>query len=80
MPQQEGTNEQEHKITCFARWIWPRRNETAPNKEQVGEVRKHVTWAEVFKLRTGHTLDSWRLRVKGLPNNQAARQGSLLPE
>ena len=54
-----------YRTLCFARWCWQKRNQYAPKPEYDDRGREeYITWAEVFKRRTGLSLDEYR-RVHG---------------
>ena len=56
-------DEKEYLKLCYARRIWPIKDELAPRKEKFGETTRRGTWAEVFKNRFGETVEEYRARL-----------------
>ena len=55
------TNDQQKELIYhFARFCWKHKDELAPNLEENEKGRKErVSWGEVFKRRTGESLESY---------------------
>ena len=54
----------EHKKRCFARYVWPIRNDYAPNTVYDKAGKKYrETWAQCFQRHYKQSLEAYRAEL-----------------